>query len=95
VKPLIGLRDGETHPIERVRTRTKAIERLCELVKGFSSIKEMAILHSTTPEEAERLVERIAPIFPRERIYMARIGPIIGTHLGPGALTIALIEGER
>jgi DegV family protein with EDD domain len=94
IKPLLAVRDGEVYPLERVRSRSKAIARLCELVAEFHGIKEMAIAHATTPDELEALAERLAPLFPQGEIYKSRCGSTIGTYLGPGCLTVALIEAE-
>ena len=95
VKPLITIQDGEVYPVGRVRGRSKAIARLCELASKFHHIKEMAVAHATTPDELELLAERLAPLFPQGQIYKSRCGPTIGTYLGPGCLTIALIgEGD-
>jgi len=94
VKPLIKLEDGEVHPVERVRSRAKAIQRLCDFVESFPHISDMTIMHSATPEEAEALADRLDPVFPKNRIYIASFGPVIGTYTGPGALGVALLEGE-
>ncbi len=48
VKPILGLRHGVAHPIERVRgNRQKAFDRLCEMVAGYHSISSLAIAHTT------------------------------------------------
>ena len=92
VKPLITMRDGELFPTGRVRTRSKGIERLFDLVKNTLNIQELAIVHSTTPDEAGSLKERIGSIFDKKRIYIARLGPALGVHGGPGTLILALRE---
>lgn len=92
VKPLITMRDGELLPAGLARTRTKGVERLYELVKSTLNIQELAIVHSTTPGEANSLKERIASILARERIHLARLGPALGVHGGPGTLILALRE---
>ncbi|MEA3441977.1 MAG: DegV family protein [Chloroflexota bacterium] len=94
VKPLLTVQDGEVCPLERVRSRSKAITRLCELTGEFHGIKEMAIAHATTPDELEVLAKRIAPLFPQGQIYKSKCGATIGTYVGPGCLTVALIEEE-
>ena len=93
-KPLITCQDGEVHPLERVRTRRRALDRLLYLVKEFRNIEELAVIHSTIPEEAEALVDRLDTLVPKEKVYLARFGPVIGTYLGPGSLGVALI-GEK
>jgi len=94
VKPLLTVRDGELMPSGQVRTRSKGIDRLLDFVKNATEIQDLAILHSTTPDEAKALVERTSPIFPKERTILARLGPGLGVHGGPGILAIALREKE-
>lgn len=90
VKPLLTVRDGELVPSGQVRTRFKGMERLLDFVKNAREIQDLAILHSTTPDEAQALVERTSSIFPKERTIIARLGPALGVHGGPGILAIAL-----
>jgi len=93
VKPLITMRDGELVQAGLARSRSKGVDRLYELVTGASNLQGLAIVHSTTPEEANSLRKRIGPIFAKEQIHIARIGPALGVHTGPGALIVALREG--
>ena len=93
VKPLLSLQDGETVPAGQARTRSKGIDRLFDFVKSATNIEDLAVVYNTTPEEAQALVERIGSIFDRERIYLATVGPVLGVHMGPGAL-IVVIRGK-
>ncbi len=95
VKPLLRLESGEVFPLERVRTRAKALERLYEFVADFPNIEEMAILYSTTPNEAENLAKRIDLVFPKDRIVVARYGPVLGSQLGLAAMAVVVYEGEE
>jgi len=92
VKPLITMRDGELFPAGQVRTRSKGIDRLFDFVKNALNIQELAIVHSTSPDEASSLRERIGSIFDKKRIHIARLGPALGVHGGPGTLVLALRE---
>lgn len=92
VKPLITMRDGEISPLGMARTRAKGVERLFDTVKNVQSIQELAIVHSTTPDEAASFKERIASIFDRKQIHIARLGPALGVHGGPGVLLLAFRE---
>ncbi len=94
IKPLIGTGEGEVQPKGKARTQKKALARLFEMVQEFSGIEEMTILHSTIPEEAAAFTERMSPVFDKEKIYQSRIGPVIGTYLGPGAIAIGIIEKD-
>jgi DegV family protein with EDD domain len=95
VKPLLRLEDGEICPVERLRTRAKALERLYEFVADFPKIEELAILYSTTPNEANTLAKRIDAIFPRQHIQLLPYGPVLGVHVGPGAMGVVVYEGEE
>lgn len=90
IKPLLIVKDGEAHSLENVRTRPRAIERLCQIAGSFRSIQAMAVLSSTTPQEAEGLAQRLAAHYKGE-IHLARFGPVMGTYVGPGALGLAVL----
>ena len=94
VKPLLTVKDGELVPAGQVRTRSKGIQRLFDFAKYAIDIQDLSILYSTTPDEAKTLAERIGSIFPRERITLARLGPGLGVHGGPGVLAIGFREKE-
>lgn len=94
VKPIIGLRNGIAHPIERVRGRERALERICELVGGFRHISSLAVAHTTSEAEMEQLATRLSQFYPADDMLRSRCGATLGTYLGPGALTVALISGE-
>jgi len=85
VKPLITLRDGEIRPAGLTRTRAKGIERLCEFISA-SDIDDLAIVHSTTPDDAKTLADYARSIFPNIAPRISRLGPALGVHGGPGAL---------
>ncbi|HXG42095.1 MAG TPA: DegV family protein [Dehalococcoidia bacterium] len=95
VKPILSLREGEVHPEGRVRTRRQARERLLQLALATPRIKEMAVGYTTDREEAEALLERVRPMLPHARPYLVRIGPVVGTHAGPGLLGVGTLEGEE
>jgi fatty acid kinase fatty acid binding subunit len=92
IKPIIGVHNGEAHPWGKERTRKKAVNRVLEMVQGYRGIKDIAVLHSTTPNEAAAFTERIASIVDREKIIQSRIGPVVGTYLGPGTIAVGIVE---
>jgi len=91
VKPMLTIQDGELVPVGRVRSRTKGIDRLFDFVKNAVDIQDLSIVYNTTPDEAQALDERLGSIFPKERIRLARLGPALGVHAGPGILFLALM----
>lgn len=92
VKPILAIKEGEVVPAGQVRSRSKGIDRLFDFVQGASSIQDLAIIYNTTLNEAQTLAEHIAPLFAKEQIMTARLGPMLGVHAGPGALAIAFRE---
>ena len=85
VKPIITINDGVVEALERVRTRSKARERVLELITA-RPLDRVAILHAQTPDiEAFRdeVVRRGG--LPPERVAVALIGSTVGSHVGPGA----------
>ena len=90
VKPILTVRDGELVPSGQVRTRSKGMDQLLNFVKNAIEIQDLAILYSTTPDEAQSLIESTSSIFPKDRTILARLGPALGVHGGPGILAVAL-----
>jgi DegV family protein with EDD domain len=95
LNPILAIRAGEILPIARVRTRPKAIERLCEIIRDSGIPQDMSVMSTTEPEEAEALAQQLAPIFPPERMYRASIGPAVGTYVGPRAVGVSVIWKEK
>jgi len=89
VKPILTMRDGEMVQAGMARSYARGIEQLFEFVKNYPNLQEVAIAHSTVPEEAEALKKRIASIIDEKRIRMSRIGAGLGVHGGPGTLIVA------
>jgi DegV family protein with EDD domain len=94
VNPVVGLKDGATFPIARPRNRAQAMDFLINFVKGFSRIESVAIEDATTPDDLQTLAERLKDVVPPERIYRSKVGPVIGTHVGPHVLAVAVLEAE-
>ncbi|MDA0769987.1 MAG: hypothetical protein BZY79_03660 [SAR202 cluster bacterium Casp-Chloro-G4] len=93
IKPMIILREGEVHELAKERTRRRGIARLLSTAADFGPVEDMAVLHSTTPEEAESLANELTAMMPEGRKpIISRAGSVIGTHAGPGALGISLLK---
>jgi len=93
IKPLLLLDDGNIVPYERTRTRAKAIEGLFTFIEDFPKVQEVYVLYATTPDDIEKLLEKVELIFPREQVQVAQFGPGISAHVGPGAMGVAVFEG--
>jgi len=95
VKPLLTMRDGELFPAGQARTRAKGVERLFDLARNAFQTQELAIVHSTTPDEADSLRERIGSILDKRQIHLARLGPALGVHGGPGTMGVIVREKDK
>ena len=94
VNPILTIRDGLTEGVTRVRCRAKAIDYLGDFVMNFPDVEEIAIEDATTPDEAKILAERLGSRFPSERIYWMKVGPVIGTHVGPHVLGVGVLPKQ-
>ncbi|MBN1191945.1 MAG: DegV family protein [Dehalococcoidales bacterium] len=94
VKPLLSMKDGILIPVSQVRSRAKGIDRLLDFVKKSVNIEDLSIVYSTAPDDAYALARRIGPFFPEEKIRIARLGPALGVHGGPGFLAVVYREGR-
>ena len=93
VKPIVTVRDGEIIQAGMARSYAKGLEQLFEFVKNYPNLQEVAIVQSTVPEEANALKNRIASIIDEKLILMARLGPGLGVHGGPGTILVAARSG--
>ncbi|MFC2006677.1 DegV family protein [Chloroflexota bacterium] len=92
MKPMLMMKDGELEPAGMVSNRVKGTDRLFDFLEKARDIQDLAIVYSTIRDEAETLVERIDPIFTKERTKLIRLGPALGVHGGPGILFVAVRE---
>jgi DegV family protein with EDD domain len=92
LKPILTMTDGQPGS-ERVRTAEKAESRLIEMLRAFQPIDRFALLHTNAAQKAETFRARIADMIPDRDVYSMDITPVIGSHIGPGAVGFALISG--
>jgi fatty acid-binding protein DegV len=77
-----------------VRTKSRAIERRFQVATSYPNIEEVAIGYSTNPQDAHDLQKRFEALVPNANVLVTRVGPVIGTHGGPGVLGLGILEGE-
>ncbi len=92
VKPILGLAEGRVVPLERVRTRSRAIPRLVQRLREDLPVERLAVMHAEAPEDAERVRARLAAELPDVQVEIGKIGAVLGTHVGPGAVGLAYIK---
>lgn len=91
IKPILSMHAGNPGA-ERVRTKEKSINRLIELVSELGSIEKVALVHTNAKNEAEALWNRAKHQFPDQEMPLSMdVTPVLGAHLGPGAVGFACI----
>jgi DegV family protein with EDD domain len=87
IKPILTV-ESEITPVERVRTSRRAFERMVDLLRSRAEdgADGYMVQHIQAPREAAELAERATDIFGTEPLVISEIGPVIGTHVGPGLL---------
>lgn len=91
VKPVLHFVDTKIVPFEKIRTKKKALKRILDLLaeeaqKGKQI--EACVIHANVPEEGEKLKKKIEEAHDHVHVTLSYFGPVIGTHLGEGALGI-------
>lgn len=93
LKPILKMFDGKPTS-ERVRTFKKAENRLIQLLKERAPIERFALAHTNAHNDAEALLDRIKKILDVKPVYSMDITPVIGAHIGPGAIGYAIISAK-
>lgn len=92
VKPILEVADGAVHPIDRVRTREKAVARLKELIAQRTAPGariHACALHTNDPDRARALGEWLQEQYHCVEYFLAEAGPVIGARAGPGVIGIS------
>jgi len=84
----VDVRDGQVIPLERIRTRGKAIERLGEILESFGPVERFAMLHTNAEADARKFIARYRP----NAQMLINVTPVIGTHVGPNGLGFAVVQ---
>lgn len=89
VKPLLRFEDGVIVPAGRVRTRAAALAALVTRAAEIAPrLADVAVIHADAGD-VQRLVADLTDLLPEQRLLVTGIGPVVGTHAGPGAIGIA------
>lgn len=96
LKPILTLQHGRIEAVDRVRTSSKALDRLIELVgeqvKGKSPIR-LATLHANAEQEARAVLQKASEQLQATESIFSEVSPVIGTHAGPGTIGLAYMAG--
>lgn len=97
IKPVMHVDDeGKLVKVDVARGRKNSIKRLFDKLKTtHTSLDRVFISHGDCPEEAEALMEMIKKEFTPKSTCINHIGPVIGSHSGPGTMALFFIGSER
>ena len=96
LKPILAVEGGRVEPVERVRTRGKALDRVVEIIAekcaGKSPVR-IATLHADSPNDAKILLDKITPLVNPIETVFAAVSPAVGANAGPGTVGLAYMAG--
>ncbi len=92
IKPILHFDQGVIEPLSQARTKKKAIKELLEIAEERLKGKQMAeaaVVHVDCLGEAQQLREQVISRFGPANVHISDVSPVVGTHVGPGALGLA------
>lgn len=92
IKPILTMHNGKPGT-ERVRTRERALKRLTEMLQVLGRLEKVAIVHThASMDRITELRKMAGSLIPKGDILCEDITPVIGTHIGPGAVGFAVVK---
>jgi len=86
IRPILALVEGKLVPIGKGRGKTKTIEMMIKDIPDY--VKHISVCHTANYDEAFEIMGRLQAKFTQAKVQVDDIGPVIGSHLGPGAIGI-------
>ncbi len=95
IKPFLAIEEGKIIPMEKVRSRERAIDKLAEFANEFSEVEQIAILQSTPypTSETKMLQERLDVVIPDHEFPILLYGPLLASKIGPDGMGLVVYEG--
>jgi DegV family protein with EDD domain len=87
-KPIIAVEDGVVAEAGRQRTRARSLRHLVDKVAEHGEVENVSVVHGQA-SDVEQFLDMLGEIHPRDRITSAILGPVVGTHAGPGTMGVA------
>jgi DegV family protein with EDD domain len=92
IKPILILDNGAIEPLEQVRSKRKALARMLDLIQQHAGDKgaqaRVAITHALATQEAQEVKQKITARLGCREPNVADLGPVVGTHTGPGVVGV-------
>lgn len=94
VKPILTIDDGLIAPLEKVRTSSKALQRLsalaADVAEGYDGDYDIGVQHLSSESVAQNVAAALAKRLGRESVAVDEVGADIGAHVGPGMISVAI-----
>jgi DegV family protein with EDD domain len=97
LKPILEIRDGKIEPVGNVISQRKAMDRMTQLVEskiGNRQPVRLSVFHAGIPEIALEFKSRLDNYFNPTESILTYVSPVVGTHSGPGTISLAYMAGE-
>lgn len=93
IKPILTIKEGQVCPFEKIRGMNKVFERLYGLFADFISKNDLkkiktGFAHADSPELLQQFKDKISEVYDSSNALITNIGPVVGSHAGPGTLGI-------
>jgi len=92
LKPLLLVAGAEIKPVDRVRTRSRAIGRMVEFFRHDLPVEMLAVMHAQARDEADEIAAQLRKELPDMEVPVGQIGCVLGTHTGPKALGLVYLK---
>lgn len=97
IKPILTYEDGVVAPAEKVRGKGKALDRQIAMIEEYGGNPKnlkIALSHGARPEEFEKVKQKIKETYGVDEIIEGEIGPVTGSHAGPGLIAVAFYNKD-
>jgi fatty acid-binding protein DegV len=91
IKPLLELKDGIVSEAGRQRTRAKALAAIADVARSNAPLRRLALVHGAS-DEVEALKKLVSDIQSEFPLLVTDIGPVVGTHGGPGIIGLCWVQ---
>jgi DegV family protein with EDD domain len=91
IKPILTLADGKVEPLDKVRTRKKALAKMLSIaendLRGQTNFR-IAVQNAAAPADGQKIANEVKKKFGLSDVIQSDISPVIGTHVGPGSIAV-------
>jgi DegV family protein with EDD domain len=93
IKPILTIKEGQVCPFEKVRGSAKVFARMAKVFGGHLTESRyqnvtLGLAHAANPDLLKKLTDQLDPLYDTSNALTVEIGPVVGTHAGPGTVGI-------